>query len=34
MNYLHIIELMNKMDEKVIEAKLITYTKNFKQNSL
>ena len=27
MNYLHVIELINQMEEKVIQAKLITYTK-------
>lgn len=34
MNYLNIIELMNKMDKAVVEVKLITYTKKFKENSL
>ena len=31
MNYLHIIELLNKMEKKVINAKLITYTKNYQE---
>lgn len=34
MNYLHVIEVLNRMDKKVIEAKLITYTKNFHENNL
>jgi len=29
MNYLHVIELLNKMDKKIIYAKLVTYTKKF-----
>lgn len=32
MNYLHVIELINQMEEKIIQAKLITYTKkNFEK---
>ena len=30
MNYLHVIELLNKMEEKVVYAKLATYSKNSK----
>ena len=29
MNYLHVIELLNKMEGKVVHAKLVTYTKNY-----
>lgn len=29
MNYLHVIEILNKMEKKVIEAKLITYTQDY-----
>lgn len=32
MNYLYVIELINQMEEKIIQAKLITYTKkNFEK---
>ena len=31
MNYLNIIEILNKMDKKILEAKLITYTEKFKK---
>lgn len=34
MNYLHVIEIINKMEKKIIEAKLITYTKNFNQKEV
>lgn len=27
MNYLHVIELLNQMERKVVEIKLVTYTK-------
>ena len=27
MNYLHVIEILNKMEEKVVLSKLITYSK-------
>ena len=30
MNYLHVIEIFNKMEHKVLEAKLITYGSKFK----
>ena len=30
MSFLNIIEILNKMDKKVLEAKLITYTDKFK----
>ena len=30
MNYLNIIEILNKMDKKVLEAKLITYIEEFR----
>lgn len=29
MNYLHVIEILNKMEKKIIEAKLITYTQDY-----
>lgn len=29
MNYLHVIELLNKMEEKVVYAKLATYSKKY-----
>ncbi len=29
MNYLHVIEILNKMEKKVVQAKLITYTNNY-----
>lgn len=31
MNYLHVIEILNKMEQKVIQAKLVTYTSNYQQ---
>ena len=34
MNYLHVIELINQIEEKVIQAKLITYTKKSFENEL
>lgn len=34
MNYLHVIELLNRMEEKVVHAKLITYTKNYQEKGL
>ena len=34
MNYLHVIELLNKMEKKVIHAKLITYTRHYQQKEL
>ena len=30
MNYLNIIEILNKMDKKILEAKLITYIEELK----
>ena len=27
MNYLHVIEILNKMEEKVVYAKLVTFSK-------
>ena len=27
MNYLHVVELLNKMEEKIVYAKLVTYSK-------
>lgn len=32
MNYLHVIEILNKMEKRVVQAKLITYTKDYKEN--
>lgn len=32
MNYLHVIEILNKMEKNVIKAKLITYTKDYRKN--
>lgn len=34
MNYLHVIEILNKMEQKVINAKLITYTTNYQQKDI
>lgn len=34
MNYLHVIELLNKMDDKVVHAKLMTYSKNYYKNGV
>lgn len=34
MNYLHVIELLNKMEEKVVYAKLATFTKKVKEKGL
>ena len=28
MNYLHVIELLNTMEEKIVHAKLVTYISN------
>ena len=30
MNYLNIIEILNKMDKKILEAKLVTYIEELK----
>ena len=29
MNYLHVIEILNQMEKKVVQAKLITYTRDY-----
>lgn len=34
MNYLHVIELLNKMEHKIVQSKLAFYTKNYKENDL
>lgn len=34
MNYLHVIELLNKMEKKVVHAKLVTYTTRYQQKEL
>lgn len=34
MNYLHVIELLNSMEEKVVQAKLITYISNYGEKEL
>lgn len=34
MNYLHVIEILNRMEKRVVQAKLITYTKDYQQNVL
>ena len=34
MNYLHVIELLHKMEEKVVHAKLITYSKDYQEKDL
>lgn len=34
MNYLHIIEILNKMEKKVVQAKLVTYTTNYRDKEL
>lgn len=34
MNYLNVIELLNKMDKKLVYAKLVTYTKNNNKKEL
>ncbi len=31
MNYLSIIEIFNRMESKIIQAKLMTYTKKFQE---
>lgn len=28
MNYLHVIDLLNKMESRVVHAKLVTYSKD------
>jgi len=34
MNYLHVIELLNRMEEKVVHAKLINDIKNYQRKGL
>lgn len=34
MNYLHIIELLNVMEKKVVHAKLVTYISNNEKKEL
>jgi len=34
MNYLHVIELLNKMEDKIIHAKLVTYTKQYREKDV
>lgn len=34
MNYLHVLEILNKMEEKIVEAKLVTYTKDYQQKDI
>lgn len=34
MSYLDVIEVLNRMKEKVVFEKLITYTENYKKNIL
>lgn len=34
MNYINVIELLNNLDRKVLDSKLITYTKNFMDNRI
>ena len=31
MNYLHVIEILNRMEKRVVTAKLITYTSDYRQ---
>jgi len=33
MNYLHVIEVLNKMQENVVHAKLVTYVKSYQDTS-
>lgn len=32
MNYLNVIEVINRMNTRLLEAKLVTYTRKFKDN--
>lgn len=34
MNYLHVIELLNRMERKIVQAKLITYTTNYQEKDI
>jgi hypothetical protein len=34
MTYLDVIEILNRMKEKVVLEKLITYTEDYRKNSL
>lgn len=34
MNYLHIIEVLNKLEKKVVHAKLITYTTDYRNKKV
>ena len=34
MNYLHVIELLNKMDGKLVQVKLSTYTNYYYKNRI
>lgn len=34
MNYLHVIEILNQMQQKVVHAKLITYTKHYQEKEI
>lgn len=34
MNYLHIIEILNKLEKKVVHAKLVTYTTDYRDKEL
>lgn len=34
MNYLHVIEILNKMEEEIINSKLILYTEEYHNNKI
>ncbi len=34
MNYIDVVVLLNRLNNKVLDAKLITYTKRFSDNSI
>ncbi len=32
MNYLQVLEILNRMDRKVLNIKLVTYTRDYQKN--
>lgn len=34
MNYLHVMEVLSKMECKIVQSKLMTYTKHFQEKEL
>ena len=34
MNYLNVIDIISRMEEKILQAKLVTYTRQYREKDL